>query len=231
MHFIKSTYQHKMFAIQFISNETFPLKKSDSAESALLFMNDWKVNELPVVEGGKVLGFVRESLLLDKEDKKVEFFMDINAEIYCISEHMHVFEIINRMQQYQLNSLAVMSADKVFLGIICAKDISAKTYENSSLTQLGSILVLEVPAIHYSLAEISRICESNDAKIIHLMIESLKDENNTLHVSLKLNKEYLNFVMASLERYGYKIIFTNSPFDPNQSFDDRYNWLIKYLNS
>jgi len=220
-----------MFAVQFISNEVFPLKKSDSAETALLFMNDWMVKELPIVESGKVLGFVRESVLQDKENKKVDAIMDINIDAYCVSEHLHVFEILGRMQQYQLNSLAVLNAEKGFMGIICAKDILVRTNENSSLNQMGSILVLEILAIQYSLAEIARICESNDAKIIHLMIESLKDENNTLHVSLKFNREYLNFVMSSLERYGYKIIYSNSPVDPNQSLDDRYNWLIKYLNS
>jgi acetoin utilization protein AcuB len=220
-----------MFAIQYISNEIFPLKKSDSCESALMFLSDWKLKELPVVEGGKVLGFVSEKVLLNAEVEKVEQCMDLNTTPYIIHEHIHVFDILAKMDQYQFGSMAVVNSEEQFLGIISSKDIQTQTFSHSALNQEGSLLVLEVKAINYSLAEISRICESNDAKIIHLMIETLKDESNNIHVSIKLNKLYLNHVIASLERFGYQTIYTNSPLDPNHALDDRYQWLVKYLNT
>ncbi len=220
-----------MFAKQFISNEIFPLKKLDSAESAMLFMEDWLVKELPVVEGAKVLGMVKKSMLFDNESKRIDQLMDINTKPYVVNEFTHLFELMKQMNQFELNSLAVIGSDQQYLGVVCAKDLSNYSFAHSALVQDGSVLVLEVSAIHYSLAEISRICESNDAKIIHLMIENLKDENNTLLVSIKLNKQYLTHVIASLERFSYKIVYTNSPTDPNNSLDDRYNWLVKYLNT
>ena len=220
-----------MFALQFISSEIFPLKKSDDAESALIFLSDWMVKQLPVVENMKVLGFVTDITLLENEGKKVEELMQLNVDDYCISEHMHVFEIWQKLSANQFNSLAVINNEGMFKGIISSQDIALNSFSNSSLKQEGSILVLEVQAIQYSLAEIARICESNDAKVIHLMIESLKDENNTLHVSLKLNKLFLSPVIASLERFGYRVVFTNSASDVNQSLDDRFQWLVKYLNT
>lgn len=47
-----------MFAEELLSNDIFPLKKTDSCESALVFMSDWKVFHLPVVDNGKLLGYV-----------------------------------------------------------------------------------------------------------------------------------------------------------------------------
>ncbi len=220
-----------MFAKQFISNEIFPLKKSDSAESAMLFMEDWLVKELPVVESAKVLGIVKKPMLFENDSKRIDQIMELNTDVYVVNEFTHLFELMKQMNQYDLNSLAVIGSDQQYLGIVCAKDISNYAYAHSALVQEGSVLVIEVAAIHYSLAEISRICESNDAKIIHLMIENLRDENNMLLVSIKLNKLYLTHVIASLERFSYKIIYTNSPTDPNNSLDDRYNWLVKYLNT
>lgn len=220
-----------MFAKQFVSNEIFPLKKSDSAESALLFMEDWLVKELPVVESGKVLGLVRKAMLLDNDDKRIDQIMDLHIDSFVVNEFTHLFDLMKQMNQYELNTLAVLGSDQQYIGIVCAKDLSNYAFVHSALVQEGSVLVIEVSAIQYSLAEISRICESNDAKIIHLMIENLKDENNTLLVSIKLNKHYLTHVIASLERFSYKIVYTNSPTDPNNSLDDRYNWLVKYLNT
>jgi hypothetical protein len=135
------------------------------------------------------------------------------------------------MHQYQFETLAVQNSDEQFLGLISLKDIGIQSFAHSTLLQEGSTLVLNVQAIQYSLAEISRICESNDAKILYLFVQPLMDADNTLQVSLKMNKVYLNHVIASLERFGYQIIHTNSPLDPNQSLDDRYNWLVKYLNT
>ncbi len=220
-----------MFASQYISGEIFPLKKSDDAESASIFMSDWMVKELPVVDNLKVLGYVNERTLLENSSKKVDELMQLDVAPYCVLEINHVFEIWQRMGQYNLSSLAVINSEGQFKGVISARDLAINTYTQSALMQEGSLLVLEISAIQYSLAEIARICESNDAKIIHLMVETLKDESNTLHVSIKLNKLFLSHVIASLERFGYKVIFTNSALDPNQSFDDRFKWLVKYLNT
>lgn len=220
-----------MFANHYISSEIFSLKKSDNAESALMFMSDWKVKELPVVDNLKVLGFVNEHSLLQNTDSKVDEIMQLDIAHYCIHEHKHVYEIWQRMCQYQLTSLAVINAEGLYKGVITAQDIAQQSFSNSAIMQEGSLIVLEISAIQFSVAEIARICESNDAKIIHLMVETLKDEANTLHVSIKLNKLFLSHVIASLDRFGYKIIFTNSALDPNQSMDDRFNWLLKYLNT
>lgn len=220
-----------MFANQYISSEIFSLKKSDNAESALIFMSDWKVKELPVVDNLKVLGFVNEISLLQNMEKKVDEIMQLDMAHYCIHEHKHVYEIWQRMCQYHLTSLAVINSEGLYKGVISSQDIAQQSFSNSAIMQEGSLIVLEISAIQFSLAEIARICESNDAKIIHLMVETLKDEANTLHVSIKLNKLFLSHVIASLDRFGYKIIFTNSALDPNQSMDDRFSWLLKYLNT
>ncbi len=220
-----------MFAAQFISSEIFSLKKSDDTESALMLLSDWMVKQLPVVENLKVLGFVNEKILLENEGKRVEELMLIDVEKYCVPEHMHLFEIWQRLVLNNFSTLAVVSSEGIFKGVISSQDIALNSFANSSLIQEGSILVLEIQAIHYSIAEIARICESNEAKIIHLMVTSLKDENNTLHVSLKMNKQHLSYVISSFERFGYKVIYTNSVSDSNQSLEDRFQWLIKYLNT
>ncbi len=220
-----------MFANQFISNEIFPLKKSDSVESAGLFLQDFQVKELPIVEGGKVLGMVNETILQQTEKNGVEECMDISIGSYLVPEFTHFFELWKRFNQTHFDTLALVNSEQQFRGIVAAKDVLKQSYSSLALAQEGSFLIIEVPVIQYSLAEISRICESNDAKIVHLMVEHKGANTNLLHVSVQLNKIYLNHVIASLDRFGYSVIHTNSPLDPNQNMDDRYNWLLKYLST
>jgi acetoin utilization protein AcuB len=219
-----------MFAIQFVSQEMFPLKRSDTAENALLFMEDWQVKELPVVELGKVIGYVTYAITAERENERVEHFM-LPPQPFVISAKLHLFDIWNHMANTGFTALALQNSEGNYEGMLRGREMAMQAFAHSALVQEGAVLVLEIEAIHYSLAEITRICETNEAKIIHLMVEPLKNEANILQVSIKLNKAYPAHVMASLERFGYKVIFSNGAEDPNHSLEDRYRWLVKYLNT
>lgn len=219
-----------MFAIQFVSQELFPLKRSDTADNALLFMEDWRVKELPVVEAGRVIGMVSEAHALENSSKRVDEFMQ-TADHFIADANAHIWDIWKKMQQFGLSSICLQNEADGFLGQIHSKDLFFQSYAHSALMQEGAILVLKIEAIHYSLAEIARICEANEAKILHLMVEPMHETGNMLQVSLKLNTHYAAYVIASLERYSYQVIFSNGFSDPNHSFEDRYKWLVKYLNT
>jgi signal-transduction protein with cAMP-binding, CBS, and nucleotidyltransferase domain len=219
-----------MFAIQFVSQELFPLKRSDAAENAILFMEDWQVKELPVVEAGKVVGIITYKQAIDNTGKRVDEFMQL-PDNFLVNANLHIWEVWSKIQSLGLTTLCLQQEDGMFAGQIHIKDLAIQSYAHSALMQEGAILVLEVEAIQYSLAEMARICEANQAKIIHLMIEPIKNEVNLLQISIKLNTSYPTYVIASLERFAYKVVFSSGFADPNHSFDYRYKWLVKYLNT
>ena len=72
--------------------------------------------------------------------------------------------------------------------------------------------------------------ESNDAKILSLYISSLP-ESLAYQVTLKLNISELTRTLGTFERFGYKVMM--SFFDKAQLDDttDRYNLLMRYLNT
>jgi acetoin utilization protein AcuB len=104
-------------------------------------------------------------------------------------------------------------------------------FSNSGLKQEGGIIVLEMNAHNYSLAEISRITEVNDTKIIGVLVQPFNDGNNTLFVSLKFNKPDLKFVISTFERFSYHIVYARTSGNRDSSMEDRFNWLIKFINS
>jgi signal-transduction protein with cAMP-binding, CBS, and nucleotidyltransferase domain len=219
-----------MFAIQFISQDIFPLKRSDSAESAAIFMEDWQVKELPVVESAKVIGLVNYAMAIENEGKRVDEFM-LSPEPYLAYAHLHVWEVQKKLNDLNASLMFLQDTQQAFTGVITLKDIAQQSYAHSAIMQQGAILVLEIEAIQYSLAELARICEANDAKIIQLMIEPIKGESNLLQISIKLSTDFPSHVIASLERFSYRITYSNGNTDPNHSLEDRYKWLVKYLNT
>src|SRR5690606_21786672 len=98
-------------------------------------------------------------------------------------------------------------------------------------TQPGGIISVKMHAQDYSLAELARIIEYNDAKILHVFIHISPEAQSRIIVSVKLNKSDLTTVVQTLERYHYDIHSVHQVTDHANELDNRYEWLIKYLNT
>ena len=218
-----------MFAYQFISNEMFALKPSDSTSSALVFMEDWLVKDLPVVQNGKLIGTVNEKVLYDNEDEKVANVLNPNSA-FCF-ENTHFYDLLKLLFIGNISSISVLDKEQNFKGIIAAKDLAKQLFDHSTLAQDGGVIVLQMNARNYSLAEIARITEVNNAKILYLHVNPLADAENNIQVSLKYNITDLKYIIATFERFNYQVIFSSQQMDEDDASSKRYDWLIKYLNT
>ena len=220
-----------MFAETLISHELFPLKKTDTCASAIVFMNDWGVSELPVVENNIVLGYVSlDEISIKKTIEKVGNFIKNDKQCFALS-HQHIFELIKIIDENNLSSISIVNSENQFIGIVSYKEIFKNINRHSTLSQSGGIITLEMLAKDYSLSELARIVEYNDVNILNVYINTATDGGNTILVSLKFNHTNLKNVIASLQRHG-KIIksISQADFDEDSS-SNRYDWLIKYLNT
>lgn len=219
-----------MFAEELLSNDIFPLKKTDSCESALVFMSDWKVFHLPVVDNGKLLGYVSYDDINNQSGKtKVEKIIQPLVQLYA-NKGQHFFEIMKLMADTGFTVIAISDEEAEYKGVVSVKEI-VQVYKSSSLTQPGGIIVLEMTPQDYSLAELSRIVEYNDAKILNVFVNTLPGNFSKVLVSLKLNRPELNTIVQTLDRYQYRIHSVHQSMDQSSDFSTRYEWLIKYLNT
>ena len=100
----------------------------------------------------------------------------------------------------------------------------------SHLSPLTSIIQLEMGHRDYSLAQIARIVEEEDAKIIGLAIDSLPEDPDRIVVSILLNKSDCIGITQSFYRYNYNVLNTFSSPEENSDLMDRYSLLMRYLN-
>jgi acetoin utilization protein AcuB len=219
-----------MFAEELLSPDIFPLKKSDTCEAAIMFMHDWKVFHLPVVDSGKFLGYVSYDEIANKpHNTKIEKFVQPLLQLY-IHKGQHLFDILKQLTETGFSSMAVSDAEANYAGTISIKEI-AQVYKSSSLSQPGGIISIEMNPQDYALGEIARIVEYNDAKILHVFINVAPENKAKVIVSLKLNKLELSTVVQTLERYQYTIHSVHQIADQGNDLSNRYDWLIKYLNT
>ncbi len=219
-----------MIAAALLSTDIFPLKKTDTVDSALVFMHDWKVFHLPVVDNGLLIGYISFDDIVEVSPKqKIEKYIVPNATFY-VHQTQHLFEVIGQFANTKYTCIAVCNSNNEYLGAIGSMDIY-NAYLNSSLAQAGAIIVLRMNATDFSLAELSRIIEYNDCKIINVFVNADKESESKILVSLKLNKQSVTNVVQTLERYQYDIHALHQLQDQNPELNARYDWLIKYLNT
>ncbi len=94
----------------------------------------------------------------------------------------------------------------------------------------SSMLVIEVPLIDYTLTDIARIVESNNAHVMNLFVLPVAD-GNTLLISIKLNLIDISPVLMSFERFNYKIIYYSMKEGVvTDTHKERLDELLYYLN-
>jgi len=57
-----------MIAEELINHMIPPLKVTDDAHKAIVWMEEFRCNHLPVVDDGKLLGFISEEIILESND-------------------------------------------------------------------------------------------------------------------------------------------------------------------
>jgi hypothetical protein len=79
-------------------------------------------------------------------------------------------------------------------------DIDRKTKEMQGANQRGGIVVLEMWDKDYSMQQISRIIEENNAKILSTTVSP--GEGGKIEVNIKINQPDMNAILSSFERFG-----------------------------
>lgn len=221
-----------LLARDLITDTVPSIKTSDSATRVLEWMNEFKVTQLPVVNHERLLGIVSEDDLLDSGDED----QDIGAirlhlpEGTYVHEDSHFYEALKMASLMRLDVLPVLSVrDNSFVGTITRADMVKRAAEFLNVEEPGGVIILHLPVNSYSVSEIGRICESNDAKIISLSVGN-SSEPGKLYVTIKLNIRELSRVISTFERFEYEIALVVFDAEQLNDYRDRYENLLRYLN-
>ncbi len=220
-----------MIAEELINHMIPPLKVTDDAHKAIVWMEEFRCNHLPVVDEGILLGFISEEIILESEDieKNLGDF-DLVGKDCVVGLESHFFDILKVAGEHKLNIVGVLNEEGRYAGIITVQDIMASFAQTASVQMPGGIIVLSMDLIDYSLAEISRYVEENKAKIISSTMTEDALDRGKIKLTLKINQLDLSRIVATLERFGYRVIGRYQEAPHNDDNKERLDMLMKYLN-
>ena len=218
-----------MTAKDLINYTVPPLKLSDTVEKAQQWMTEFHTSEFPVVVEGEYFGLFNEDLILDsKNQKSLVGEFELKGREITVASDEHYYEILNKAYSENLNLIAVVENNE-FLGVITIQDVVEAFSKMSAIRSPGAIIVISIAQIDYSMAEISRIIESEYGKILSSFIENDPEDTSKILVTIKLNIETATTIISTLERFGFVISSVFGKETVDYAEQERLDTLLKYL--
>lgn len=219
-----------MIAQDLINYMIPPLKPGDPVIRARQWMDEMRLSELPVVDNDTFLGILDADLIFDEEYVYASVGeYPLMGKKCCVPGNSHYYDILKTSNIEGCRTVAITDEHNHYLGVVSIEDLVGTFAQNSSVNTPGAILGIKLTVQDYSLAEISRIVESNDAKILSSYLSPHPANQSDLHLTLKINTEEVSHIIASLEKNGFIIENSFNTRDSSMEEKERIDILMKYL--
>jgi acetoin utilization protein AcuB len=219
-----------MLAGELINHEIPQLQLKDTVAKALQLISDFRVSHLPVVSGKQYLGLIGEDDLLDVDGTKSSIeALQGHFITAVVEEHQYFLNAVSYSNKMETTIVPVVNKEKELTGVITTIDLLKALGNFSGANEIGGIIVLEMKRSQFSISEISRLVESNDATILHLNT-TVNPETGLLTVTLHLNKKEINSVIATFQRYEHDVIYSHGDENFETDIQNNFRHLMNYLH-
>lgn len=220
-----------MIAEELVNQMIPPLKTTDQLSKAIKWMEELRISQLPVIDKEQYIGLLTEDIVYEKNDEtaRVGELQLIASNVY-VMYHQHFYDILRLAGSYAVQLVAVLGEEGNFLGVVTLNDTLNAFADSFSSLDSGGILVMLVDFRDYSLSEISRLVESNNARILNVSVAPDQGNPNNLQVTLKVNQMNLSRIVATFERFNYQIIAKFQPSEFDDLNKERIDLLFKYID-
>jgi CBS domain-containing protein len=220
-----------MIAKELINQMIPPLKLTDTAEYAMLWFDEFRTKELPVIDDGKFIGLISEEQILDEnDDTKLIREYQLGFGNCFVREEQFFYDVIKVAVDNNIEIIAVLDSEEEFTGVITIQDIITAFAQTTPFQAPGSVLVLSMSGVDYSLSELSRLVEENNARILSSSVKQDPADSSKIKVTIKINQEDISSIVATLERFDYKIISRFQETEVTDTDKGRIDELLKFLD-
>jgi predicted transcriptional regulator len=197
---------------------------------ALEMMNDYKISQIPYVDGNDYLALLDEISVYEmKSDEPLEKQVKSNYLTPYSIENQHILETLSLFGHNNIMLLPVVDVNKNYIGVLMAEDITRALGKLSSFHREGAVIVLETTPYDYSLSQIAQIVESSDAKILQLFVNE-SNNTETLEITIRVDQTMVHRMLQTFYRYNYIVKSVFSSTEDEDDLKERYSLFMKFLN-
>lgn len=219
-----------MIAPNLISDSIQALHLTDSGEQALMTMHEHNIGHLPVVDGSSYIGLVTMEDLINMKhlSQPLSHFTQTFRRPF-VKDTAHIFDVMKAAVDFNVRVVPVINEEHRYMGLVSAESCLRAFATLNSVKDAGAILELETEVKDYSLTEIARIVEDNEAEILSFYT-NINQQTHKTEITIKLNTTEVSGIVAAFERYDYEIKAVNNDSQYTDDLKVRYDALMRYLN-
>jgi len=144
-------------------------------------------------------------------------------------DHYHILETLREFLKVDRTRMPVVDPEGFFMGVCELHDVQYHFNRTIGLTEGSSMMVIQTTLQNYSLVDIGRIVESNQAKVLNFYLSSHPDSNQ-IEITLVLNVTDIIDIIATFNRFDYYVTYSTASKEQDSLLKERYDSLMHFLD-
>lgn len=157
------------------------------------------------------------------------FDLESLLKTHFVYDYYHILETIREFLKCETTQLPVVDEENFYIGTIKQEIVQYHLNRTLGLIEGGSLISIQTTVQNYSLVDVARIVESNQAKILTHYVSTHPDSQN-IRATLVLNISDINDIIATFERFDYSVIYTSVATERDDFLKERYDSLMHFLD-
>lgn len=206
-----------MYVKQFMTSQVFTVSPEDKVADTMALMREKKINRLPVVEKGKLVGIVTDGDLREVSPSPATTLsiFELNylvaktpirdvavKKVITCTPDTKIEDAALLMRDHEIGALPVVDQGKL-VGIITETDIFDAFLDVMGFRSPGLRVVIETRDEVGVMGDLATIMKEHDVNIASLAVYHLK--NNKVQILARLSGERVQEVKESLIQKGYDL--------------------------
>ena len=123
-----------MIAEELINHMIPPLKVTDDAHKAIVWMEEFRCNYLPVVDNGELKGFISEEIILESNDIEHDLSkFELVGKDCTVTLDSHFYDILKTAAHHKLQMVCVVDENRKYAGVITVQDIMSSFAQTAAV--------------------------------------------------------------------------------------------------
>jgi CBS domain-containing protein len=205
------------------------LHYDDTVEEAIALLEQNNVQHLPVLNEDKYEGVLSLEELLDANNADQVSTLKTKFIHVSVPANQHFLTALKVMAAADVSVLPVLSQNNEYTGTVSQQGLLHALYTYLNCDEPGGIFVVEMYKQSFSVGELCRLVETNDAFVTQLNTYT-EHLSGLLIVTFKINKTEVSDVLATLQRYEYTVRYYFGEEYYENALKENFENLMSYLN-
>lgn len=218
-----------MLVSEIIQSSVPVLHYDDTVEEAIELLQENNLEHLAVLDNDNYEGLISMDELLSANNTDTISMLAGKFIHISIIDNQFFLNALKLITESGITVLPVLSANNEYIGVITERILLQHLAIFLSADAPGGIFVLEMQREKFSIGELCRLVETNDAYVTQFNTYT-EHISGLFIVTFKINKTEISDILATLQRYDYTVRYYFGEEFFENGLKENFQNLMAYLN-